>query len=132
MKKIIYVLSAVLCLSFICLFTSCSDSKEPSTGTTELSEKNEILSGKYNDTINWKYDESTRTFSFSGTGKIDKSSNQNIENIGDYWTAVTESIKIEEGITDIDNNDFLIFDFAKTLYLPSSYIGSVPELKNIE
>ena len=132
MKRIIYVLSAVLCLSFICLFTSCSDSKEPSTGTTAFSEKNEILSGKYNDTINWKYDEASRTFSFSGTGKIDKSSNQNIDNYGDYWTAVTESIKIEEGITDIDNNDFLVFDFAKTLYLPSSYIGSVPELKNIE
>lgn len=132
MKKVIYILSAILCLSFACFFTSCTDSNERLSSTTAFTENNEAISGKYNDSINWKYDEASRTFSFSGTGKIDKSSNQNIDNYGDYWTAVTESIKIEEGITDIDNIDFLIFDFAKTLYLPSTYSGSVPELKNIE
>ncbi len=132
MKKFIYVLLTVLCLSFVCFFTSCSDSKDTLKDTTAFTEKSEITSGKYNDTINWKYDEASRTFSFSGTGKIDKNANQSVDNYGDYWTAVTESIKIEEGITDIDNDEFLIFDFAKTLYLPSSYSGSVPELKNIE
>jgi len=136
MKKALTVfLPIYICLLLVDFLSSCSDSRHDLTDTTTetvTTEKIYKTNGAYNNTVKWKYDEASRTFSFSGTGKIDKDGNQSVDNHGDYWTAGTESIKIEEGITDIDNNDFLIFEFAKTLYLPSSYSGSVPELKNIE
>ncbi len=132
-KTLLFLLSTAICLSFVCFFTSCSDSEKTLNETTESITRTEnITSGQYNDTINWKYDESSRTFAFSGTGKIEKNGNLNIDNHGNYWTAVTENIIIEEGITDIENAELYSFDFAKTLHLPSSFIGNVPDLKNIE
>lgn len=135
MKKALTVFVFVcICLLPVVFLSSCSDSKDTLTDTTTetvTTEKTCETSGFYSDTVKWKYDEASRTFSFSGTGKIDKGG-QPADNHGDYWTASTEIIRIEEGITDIDNNDFTVFEFAKILYLPSGYNGSVPELKNIE
>lgn len=135
MKKALTVfLFVCTCLLPVVFLSSCSDSKDTLTDTTTetvTTEKTCETSGFYSDTVKWKYDEASRTFSFSGTGKIDKGG-QPADNHGDYWTASTEIIRIEEGITDIDNNDFTAFEFAKILYLPSGYNGSVPELKNIE
>ncbi len=133
MKKIL--LYVCICLSLVSFLASCSDKKDTVLETTtepSISEETSNTSGNYCDNINWKYDESTFTFSFSGTGKIDIKGIFNSANCGWYWSAITQTVLIEEGITEADDNELLIFDNAKTLYLPSTFVGYIPEMKNIE
>lgn len=133
-KSLIIFWGVCVCLSLAVFLSSCSDSEDTSVDTTteriaEETTYNTI--GTYNKTINWRYDESTSTFFVYGTGKI-KRADGIIHGDESHWSEIAENIYFEEGITDSDEHYFHHFVNAETLYLPSSYNGVLPEIKNIE
>lgn len=115
------------------IFSSCTDSKEDLITTTEqvITEETYAVSGAFNETVNWRYDETAAAIYFYGTGKAERSSDVDY---GDayQWRGLAENIHFEEGITDADEYLFLIFENVRSVYLPSTYNGSVPKIKNIE
>ena len=135
MKKVLNVfLFVYICLFSVTALSSCSYSKGDLIGTTtEVLDTEETYKtcGTCNDTVKWKYDASTSTFCYFGTGKITNSDGI-VESEWSNWAKIAETFKLEEGITDVDKYVFENFQSAKYIYLPSSYEGYVPEIKNIE
>ena len=135
MKKVLIVILLIsVCLLSACFFTSCSDSKDATGNTTSeesIAENSDDTSGVYNDTVHWKYDESTSSFCFYGTGKVEKSGGV-IQSDEYLWSKIAETLIFEEGITDVQKYVFEDFESAKYIHLPSSYEGYVPEIKNTE
>lgn len=135
MKKvwIIFCLLCV-CLLSVMLFSSCTDGDDglDNTRTEEvITEETYGTSGSFNETVSWKYDEATDTLYFYGTGKVEKSAD--VDGSDAYqWRGLAENIHFEEGINDADEDIFLVLGNVKSVYLPSTYYGSVPEIKNIE
>ena len=109
MKKILFV---CICLSLILLFSSCSKSEDVQNNTTteELTtEETYSTSGIFSDAIKWRYDESNSSFLIYGTGKFERRGGVTPRNES-HWSAIAETIRIEEGITDSDKFSFLHFD----------------------
>ncbi len=135
MKKVLIAIILIsVCLLSACFLVSCSDGKDTLSNTTaeeSITEKTDVTSGIYNDTVNWSYDELSSSFRFYGTGKVVKAG---IAIYSDEapWAKIAETLILEEGITDVKKDVFENFQSAKYIYLPSSYEGNVPEIKNIE
>lgn len=136
MKKALTVfVSVYICLFLVAFLSSCSDSQDALTNTTTetvTTEKIYKTSGAYNNTVKWRYDASTSSFCFSGTGKIEKKGSGVVDGDRQHWGHIAENIYIEEGITDMNEYTFVFFDKAKSVYLPASYAGALPEIENIE
>ncbi len=131
MKKILFV---CVCLSLILLFSSCSENEDIQSDTTTedlVTEENYSTSGTFSDTIKWRYDESNSSFLIYGTGKFERRGGVIPQNES-HWSGIAETIRIEEGITDSDKFAFWLFDNVKTVCLPSSYVGYIPDMKKIE
>lgn len=130
----------VFCILFICLSTvvylsSCSHSQGDLVETSTeppVTEETYKTSGSFNETINWKYDEQTSTFSFYGTGKLERKGSYVVDGDKQHWSHIAENIRLEDGITDISYFSFWIFENAESVYLPTSYEGVIPEIENIE
>ncbi len=134
MKKFLIVfLPVCICLSLIIFSSSCSNSQDNLIDTTTevlVTEKTYKTIGICNDTVNWRYDASTSTFYFLGTGKIDDS--DGIISDEGHWARIAENVRFEEGITDAEEHTFWYFNKFKTLYLPASYTGTLPRVNYIE
>lgn len=135
MKKISNVFLIIYtCLLLVFFLSSCSDSQDTLNNTTTetvTTEKTYKTSGTYADTIKWKYDEANSTFIFEGTGEVRRSSGV-IDSNESSCVHIAENIRFEEGITDIEKHIVMMFDNAKTVYLPASYDGIIPEFLKIE
>lgn len=126
-------LPVCICLLPVIFLSSCSDSQDNLIDTTTevlVTEKTYKTSGICNDTVNWRYDASTSTFYFLGTGKIDDS--DGIISDEGHWARIAENVRFEEGITDAEEHTFWYFNKFKTLYLPASYTGTLPQVNYIE
>ncbi len=127
-------LSICVCLLFVIFVSSCSNSQAnliDETSVAIVTEKTYNTSGTCNDTVKWKYDASTSTFSYFGTGKITNVDGI-VESEESYWAGIAENIRFEEGITDAEEHTFWIFDKIKSVYIPASYIGTIPKTEYIE
>ena len=127
-------LSICVCLLFVIFVSSCSNSQAnliDETSVAIVTEKTYNASGTCNDTVKWKYDASTSTFSYFGTGKITNVDGI-VESEESYWAGIAENIRFEEGITDAEEHTFWIFDKIKSVYIPASYIGTIPKTEYIE
>lgn len=134
MKRFLTAFSVLfICLSAVICLSSCSGSSGDLVVITEppVTEKICIISGMCNDTVNWKYDEATDTLYFYGTGKVEKSADVDGSDVY-QWRGLAENIHFEEGINDVDEDFLGLFENVKSVYLPSTYDGYVPEIKNIE
>lgn len=135
MKKALTVfLPIYFCLLLLVFVSSCSDSQDTLINATSkalVTEKTYKTSGICNDTVKWRYDASTSTFCYFGTGKITNSDSV-IESEESHWAKIAENIRFEEGITDAEENTFWIFDKIKSVYIPASYVGTVPKTDFIE
>ncbi len=135
MKKISSIFLIIYtCLLLVVFLSSCSDSQDTLNNTTTetvTTEKIYKTSGTCNDTVKWKYDASTSTFSYLGTGKITNADGI-VESEESYWAGIAENIRFEEGITDAEKITFWIFDKIKSVYIPASYIGTIPKTEYIE
>ncbi|MBQ8762791.1 MAG: leucine-rich repeat domain-containing protein [Clostridia bacterium] len=133
-KALIVFLILFICLSTVVCLSSCSDSSRDIVEiSTEppITEKNYNTSGVCNDTVKWRYDASTSTFCYFGTGKITNSDGV-IESEESHWAEIAENICFEEGITDAQEHIFGIFGKIKSFHIPASYIGNMPEIEHIE
>lgn len=127
-------LSICFCLLFVIFVSSCSNSQAnliDETSVANVTEKTYNTSGTCNDTVKWKYDVSTSTFSYFGTGKITNVGGI-VESEESYWAGIAENIRFEEGITDAEEHTFWSFDKIKSAYIPASYIGTIPKTEYIE
>lgn len=135
MKKLLTVFWVLfIILSTVVFLSSCSDSSDDFVNTTTetlVTGKTYKTSGICNDTVKWRYDTSTSTFCYFGTGKVTNSDGV-IENNESYWAKIAENIRFEEGITDAEEHTFWIFDKIKSVHLPASYIGTVPKTEYME
>ncbi len=134
-KKVLNVfLFVCICLFSVTALSSCSYSKGDLTGTTtEVLDTEETYktSGTCNDTVKWKYDASTSTFCYFGTGKITNSDGI-VEKEESYWAGIAENIRFEEGITGAEEHTFWIFGKIKSIHIPASYIGVIPKTEYAE
>lgn len=133
MKKAVKIfLSIFVCLLSVIILSSCSDSRDNTVDTTNetlSTEESYSTSGKINDTVEWRYDESTSTFCFFGTGKVTFG---HINKDMRHWVRIAENVRFEEGITDAEDYVFSYLDECKSVYIPASYIGTVPKTERIE
>lgn len=135
MKKHLILSVITVCFFLTIALTSCSDNKgEIPTHTTETPVTEEFIStiGLYNKKINWRYDASTSTLYFLGTGKMEREPHSIVDGDRQHWEKIAEHIRLENGITDLSYNSFWSYNNAKTLYLPASYDGELPRKDNLE
>lgn len=136
MKKYFSLIVLSVCTLLIVCLASCSESKNdiPTQSATEARVTEEAIStiGIYNDKINWRYDASTATLHFIGTGKMERELNSTVDGDRQYWERIAENIRLENGITDLSYNSITFYNSAKTLFLPASYVGELPEKDNLE
>ncbi len=135
MEKALTIFQSIcFCLLLVVFVSSCSNSQANLIDTTTeilVTDKTYKTSGTCNDTVKWRYDASTSTFYYFGTGKITNADGI-IESEESYWAKIAENIRFEEGITDAEEHTFWIFDKIKSVYIPASYIGTVPKTEYIE
>ncbi len=135
--KSVSIILLSICTAVLLLFVSCGDSQtyNSSVETPQTSESTSaapVLSGKFQNSVNWKYDPETSTFYFCGTGKIESQNPVSSDNPARKLLSQAEHICFEEGITDATQYLFYSYYEIKTLILPSSYIGELPNTYNIE
>ncbi len=135
MKKALKVfLPLYICLLLVVFLPSCSDSSHDSIETSTeppVAEQVYKTSGECNDTVKWKYDASTSTFCYYGTGKITNADGI-VEKGESHWAKIAEHVRFEEGITDAEDDVFWIFNKIKSFNIPASYIGTLPKTEYIE
>ena len=103
MKKALNIfLPVCLCLLLAVFLPSCSDSQDNLIDTSKetlTAEETYATSGICNDTVEWRYDASTSTFCFFGTGKVTFG---HIKKDMSHWISTAEKVRFEEGITDAE------------------------------
>lgn len=133
MKKALNIfLPVCLCLLLAVFLPSCSDSQDNLIDTSKetlTAEETYATSGICNDTVEWRYDASTSTFCFFGTGKVTFG---HIKKDMSHWISTAEKVRFEEGITDAEYSVFSYFVECKSVYIPASYIGTVPKTERVE
>ncbi len=122
MKKVLIVIFLIsVCLLSACFFVSCSDGKDSLNNTTaeeSITEKTDVTSGVYNDTVNWKYDESS-LYSNPENWEDD------VFYVGNSLVKVdseteTEHIVVREGTEIIASNAFIHCQNIKSITIPDS------------
>lgn len=83
---------------------------------TVKSRSAEVTSGQCGENAYWSFDKTSGTLTISGSGAIDR------DMYGDTWARFSElqSIVVEEGITEIDDNSFNGCSSVETVILPQS------------
>lgn len=125
--KSLSAIMLLICTVILLLFVSCNKSSTDNQTSAEP-----VLSGNFQNSINWRYDTETSTFYLCGTGKIEPQNPVTEGNTAARLFRQAEHICFEEGITDANMYLFQTDCMMKTLTLPSSYIGELPDTYNIE
>ena len=129
--KSVSIILLLICTAVLLLFVSCGDSPTDNQ-TSEPTSATPVLSGKFQNSVNWRYDPETSIFYFCGTGKIESQNPVSSDDPAGKLLSQAEHICFEEGITDADMYLFWDYYKMKTLTLPSSYTGDLPNTYNIE
>ena len=124
----------LICMVVLLLFVSCENSQTDNETTlaSESTSAYSVLSGKFQNSVNWRYDPETSTFYFCGTGKIESQNPVGDDDPARKLLGQAEHVCFEEGITDATQYLFRSDYKIKTLSLPSSYIGKLLNTYNIE
>ena len=113
--KSLSAIMLLICTVVLLLFVSCNKSSTDNQTSAEP-----VLSGNFQNSINWRYDTETSTFYLCGTGKIEPQNPVIEGNTAARLFRQAEHICFEEGITDANMYLFQTDCMMKTLTLPSS------------
>ncbi len=110
MKILRKTLVSVLFFMCICIGTSAEAKEKPT-------------SGKDDNGIQWTYDKTTKTLTFSGNKHMAEDASMDGHSRGvewDCWSEEAEHIVLEEGITGVGAGTFDLFVNVQTVQLPES------------